>query len=709
MLKRLNNRLKQIQIYWKLRRSGLFDCQYYLRNNLDVARSCSDPITHYIRHGWREGRNPCECFDNQWYLETYPDVAEASVNPLYHFLEFGFYKNYNPSSDFSNNNRLATQGSLKYVLDNKSPMIARSSRSYLFFSILCMGIRKPGILLKLLSLRRLRSAFFTILGKHEEPHRLLDRYHCIFSTAHQTDETLLQAAVNAKTQKGDIFMFPIIDWHFRVQRPQHVAMSLADCGYRVFYFSTVPILDAGDHLFEIVEQAKPGVFLCKLRATGPAQNIYHDTMSLPVMQAYRNSILNLMDKVESKATVSIVHLPYWKPLVDSIPGTLVGYDCMDHHAGFHSDSKEIPQQEVELIQNADFVVTTSNYLHRNIKQWRGSTLIRNGTECKYLSKKPRRLLVSKRSPIVGYIGAIAEWFDIELLIKSAKQYPDWQFVLVGGTFGCNDKAAAELPNIKFIGEIPYDQVPQYLHAFDVAIIPFKIIELTKATNPVKVYEYLSAGKPVVATAMFELLLLEEHIHIAHDHTGFLGKLMDAMEESSDLILAKKRSEWAESQDWSVRAKEFDRVIQENTPKASIVVLSYNNLIFTKACLESIEKNTFYQNYELVIVDNCSDDETIDFLGQYEAKRPRCKLVKNPKNLGFSAGNNVGIKQSSGEYIILLNNDTYVSPGWLKALIKPLMSDPKVGLSGPVTNNIGNEYRFFLCCDSAKNSQRDWLA
>lgn len=690
MLNRLKETLKYFYHYRAIRRSGLFDRGYYLRNNLDVARSCSNPIMHYIRHGWREGRNPCESFDGQWYLETYPDVAEADINPLYHYLKHGFQENRNPSADFDKNNRLLGQGNWKHSVNDMISVSSNISRPQLFFSLLLMSIKKPGVLFKLLSTRRLKSALLTLFGRHEEPSLLLDRYQSVFDDSSQAVNTLLENALNTKTEKGDIFVFPIIDWHFRTQRPQHIALNLAQYGYRIFYFSTIPIIDDEDHLFEITEQPHPGVFLCKLRASGPPQNIYHDTMSVPVMHAYRKSILALMDKVKSKETVSLLHLPYWKPLADSIPGTVIGYDCMDHHIGFHSDSEELPPQEIELIQTADFVVTTSNYLYQNVQRWRETTLIRNGTENAMLSKKPQTLLLTKQAPIVGYIGAISEWFDIKLLISAAKRYPHWQFILVGSTLGCDEKDAAQLPNIEFIGEIPYNQVPQYLHAFDVAVIPFKITELTKATNPVKVYEYLSAGKPVVSTAMPELLLLEEHIHIARNTEEFLNKLTDAMNETSDTALSAVRRQWAGGQDWKVRAQAFDHVIQENSPLVSIVVLSYNNLGFTKACLESIEKNTYYRNYELVIVDNCSDDETIAFLKQYEAENIRCKLVNNSTNLGFAGGNNIGMKHCSGDYVVLLNNDTYVSPGWLKSLIKPLKSNPEIGLCGPVTNNIGNE-------------------
>ena len=76
-------------MYRVIKKSGFFDKDFYLRNNLDVARSCANPIKHYLHHGWREGREPNQHFDSKWYLETYQDVRESGMNPLYHYIKYG--------------------------------------------------------------------------------------------------------------------------------------------------------------------------------------------------------------------------------------------------------------------------------------------------------------------------------------------------------------------------------------------------------------------------------------------------------------------------------------------------------------------------------------------------------------------------------------------------------------------------------------------
>jgi GT2 family glycosyltransferase/glycosyltransferase involved in cell wall biosynthesis len=127
------------------------------------------------------------------------------------------------------------------------------------------------------------------------------------------------------------------------------------------------------------------------------------------------------------------------------------------------------------------------------------------------------------------------------------------------------------------------------------------------------------------------------------------------------------------------------------PKASLIVLTYNNLDYTRQCLESIYTKTAYPNYEVIVVDNASTDGTPDYLRSFAASHPNFQPILNRENRGFSAGNNQGVGAASGDYIVFLNNDIIVTPGWLAGLLAHLR-DPEVGAVGPVTNFAGNESR-----------------
>ncbi|WP_141505952.1 glycosyltransferase [Paenibacillus luteus] len=120
----------------------------------------------------------------------------------------------------------------------------------------------------------------------------------------------------------------------------------------------------------------------------------------------------------------------------------------------------------------------------------------------------------------------------------------------------------------------------------------------------------------------------------------------------------------------------------NRDMTSIILVTYNQLDYTKQCVESIQRHTQQGSYELIIVDNGSTDETV----QWAKSQPGIHVIANDYNAGFPKGCNIGIAAASGEQLMLLNNDTVVTPGWLDGLKRGLLSDECIGAVGPVTNS-----------------------
>jgi GT2 family glycosyltransferase len=131
------------------------------------------------------------------------------------------------------------------------------------------------------------------------------------------------------------------------------------------------------------------------------------------------------------------------------------------------------------------------------------------------------------------------------------------------------------------------------------------------------------------------------------------------------------------------------------PVASIVIVTYNNLALTRKCVDSVLSAGGYVRIELVLVDNASTDQTPEYLRELEQTHPNVRVILNETNRGFSAANNQGLRAATGEYLVLLNNDTVVTDGWLRTMINHLRRDASIGILGPVTNNIGNEARIEL--------------
>lgn len=501
----------------------------------------------------------------------------------------------------------------------------------------------------------------------------------------------------------DFIIFPIIDWHFRIQRPQQLARELATAGHRVFYLSLQPSLGADEPGYEIIEKPRERVHLVNLSI--PAldfPNVYKDALSPELTQQLLSALAELIDGSKLANPIALVDLPFWSPVAVSLPGAPVIYDCMDHHGGFSTATRISNQLEEKLVETCDLMVVTSRWLSDKYSHVERKCLIPNAGEIAFFSKVPERLVDFGNKPVVGYVGAIADWFDVNLVVEAARHRPDVDFVLVGSTDFCDTKKLLQFKNIKLVGEVPYADVPRYVHAFDCCFIPFRLTELIQATNPVKVYEYLAAGKPVVATRLPELDPISDLVHLAEGPKEFLSLIDTALAEVGDASLSGRRSAWASGHDWSSRRDALLAEIEALYPPVSVVVLCYNNLEFTTNCIKSLQGPGSYPNLELILVDNGSTDGTSAFIQDLVATSENVVAILNKENLGFAAGNNLGIAAATGEYVILLNNDTYTTPGWIQGLLRHLRGHPTLGLVSPVTNNIGNEAKIDIVYSDMKS-------
>jgi len=118
------------------------------------------------------------------------------------------------------------------------------------------------------------------------------------------------------------------------------------------------------------------------------------------------------------------------------------------------------------------------------------------------------------------------------------------------------------------------------------------------------------------------------------------------------------------------------------PLVSIIILNYNGIQHIEQCLKSV-LNSNYENFEVIFVDNASTDGSYEYVVNTFGNYPRLKIIRNSSNLGFSGGNNIGIKYARGEYIVLLNNDTVVESDWLKNIIPVLEKHRDIALAQPV--------------------------
>ena len=364
----------------------------------------------------------------------------------------------------------------------------------------------------------------------------------------------------------DIVILPIIDWDFRFQRPQQLASSLADAGHRVFYLATR--FRAGGPAFEITGK-RHNLFEVSLR--GPAHNIYTDTMDTAASDALFTSLNELRVATGLGAAALLVELPFWWPLAATARRELawpVVYDCMDLHSGFSTNRPAMVEQEQALLIGADLVVVSSAMLEREAAgHARRVEVIRNGCDFEHFSAVPGHR--PGRRPVIGYVGAIADWFDADLVADLAERRPDWDFLLIGSTYTASDRRLRRLPNVTMPGEQPYDSLPSWIERFDVAIIPFRRVPLTEATNPVKAYEMLASGKPVVAVPIPEVARLAPLVRLASTASEMEVEILAALAED-DPARAAARREFAAANTWQHRTAQLVSALDGCFPLASII-------------------------------------------------------------------------------------------------------------------------------------------
>ncbi|HVT44055.1 MAG TPA: glycosyltransferase [Thermoanaerobaculia bacterium] len=495
-------------------------------------------------------------------------------------------------------------------------------------------------------------------------------------------------------RRYDLICFSIVDWDFRWQRPQQLMTELARRGHRIFYISRTRASGNRERCFDSREVAR-NVHEVALRLPKPLEDYEHDGAARrEAVASALESLRRLRRDFRIHSAVSVVEISGWTEIAAAARddfGWRIAYDCMDEWVNFPGVAPSLIEAEQDLVELADLVIVTGARLEAKWREKsRAIVLARNATDFDHFERMPDLTpLDGIDSPRIGYFGAIAEWLDLDLILHAADERPRYNFVLVGGVFGVSTARLASRPNVHLLGQKPYELIPAYLRQFDVCIIPFRINPITEATDPVKLYEYFTLGKPVVATALPELSIHDDALYVARDAEEFVARLDEAVGESDPARVAR-RIELARENTWSARVDVIEAGVAACHPKASIIVITFGNLEHTRLCLASLEEKTLYPGHEVIVIDNASEDGTQEYLRTLE-RRGSIRAILNETNRGFAAAVNQGLAAAEGESLVILNNDVVVAGGWLSRLLRHL-DDGEVGLAVSITNFSGNESR-----------------
>jgi len=263
---------------------------------------------------------------------------------------------------------------------------------------------------------------------------------------------------------------------------------------------------------------------------------------------------------------------FWSfaPDVDMLVGCfdeeLVLYYCVDAFGEFPGYDRElIERKERALIAKSDLVLTTSEPLHAAKRHLHSNVhLIRHGVDHAHLARavhEPPAMPVDLQAlpkPVIGFVGVVGEWVDLDLVAGLARSRPEASVVIIGPIATSAD-VLDSVPNVYRLGPKAHDSLPAYLSCFDVGLIPFRRTALTLNANPIKLYEYLAAGVPVVSTSLPAVEPWAGSVWLA-DTVEETVRACEAACRHNSSAERRRRSDAMKAHAWSARLADISRLI-----------------------------------------------------------------------------------------------------------------------------------------------------
>lgn len=278
---------------------------------------------------------------------------------------------------------------------------------------------------------------------------------------------------------------------------------------------------------------------------------------------YLDIVVRLVIRKHVKSKNYILGIGHPRYPIARLQASLIYYDCMDNFPEFNpKNSLWMANRHKDIEKYANIIVVSSNELAQLFPSRKDIITINNGVNTNDfllpISARPNDLPSNK--PLIGYYGTISHWFDTDSLIEAAKRRSNYTFVLIGP---CGDTGALarlkSIANIKYLGEKSYYELKNYLAFFDVALIPFKINNLTLYVNPTKVYEYFAMGKPVVASPLPSLREFDSQIRYYISGEELADAIDDLLQNPPN---AQELKKIAQLNTWNKRVEQLRKLLEQ---------------------------------------------------------------------------------------------------------------------------------------------------
>lgn len=371
----------------------------------------------------------------------------------------------------------------------------------------------------------------------------------------------LSVELGPAREQPDVVLLSSIDWDYLWQRPQHLAEQFTEMGCRVVYVDRSAVrLDIGtnpgpDALPTLMLQtvARSAHWEGRVAICQPITEVSFGSKQIDSLDMWLDAITA---QFGLKRPVFWVMGWHWGNEAARLKRHgLVVYDCVDDLGGFSWATPELVRREDQLIAEADVIMAVSPRLTDKLGQRHPYVyLLPNGVNPEPFSAcEALRAQRPPRHPVIGFVGALAEWVDTQLIAKVARANPMWHFLLVGSEEGADMTPLRGIPNVLLTGRIDHAHLAEVLAKCDVGIVPFRRDRpLLDSADAIKIYEYIAAGLPVVSTPFGQIQQSNDLIYVAGDAAAFGAAIEQGIQANSPTLAAARRR-YAEGSSWRIRA------------------------------------------------------------------------------------------------------------------------------------------------------------
>ena len=360
---------------------------------------------------------------------------------------------------------------------------------------------------------------------------------------------IIDAGISAQNENAyDMVVFCHLRWDFVYQRPQHLISRMA---------KDQKILLIEEPWFREHEEGS--------RLTKISENLH---VLQPNVRNIEEIETVLAQYTGKKAATGWFYSASFVPLLSYFEFDTVVYDCMDELTLFKNAPEKLIEQERYLMANAGVVFTGGKSLYESKAQHHDNVhCFPSSVDQEHFAKAQNGIAIPHdianiQGPVAGYFGVIDERINLQLINEVALLKPDVSFVMIGPLAKIGEHDLPRQHNIHYLGMKDYKELPGYLKAFSVAMMPFALNDATKYISPTKTLEYMAAGKPMVSTAIKDVVRdysgCVEIVESAEEFSAAIDKLIAA---APDVLLETKYAAILKNTSWNATADKMKVLIK----------------------------------------------------------------------------------------------------------------------------------------------------